>query len=198
MVCCSLLLTCILLSLIQYTSAAIPPKLYLSDSRDDTNVRTQNGFYCGHQPKGMHYHEHDVLAGTPYVSASGNKNVAIKYAKTTVVGFKLYYVYHVRTKGLAPGVIQSVAARYEAQNREYPYPDEDEYAVTGCVPWDNQSLQNLRAYFYSYPLPCRWVLTHGCIPEQARNFCKDEDEDDRSASVWAGPGICRFFCLRFL
>ncbi|TLD31557.1 hypothetical protein PspLS_02205 [Pyricularia sp. CBS 133598] len=137
----SLLFNCILLSLIQYTSADIPPKIYLSDSRNEYLVGQQKGFFCrGYQPKGTHYHEHEVLRGISYVSASSKKNIAIKHAKKTVVNFNLYYVYHIRTEGLTPGVIQSVAAMYRDQNLEYPYPDEDEYAVTGCVPWDNYTI----------------------------------------------------------
>ncbi|TLD14078.1 uncharacterized protein PgNI_02858 [Pyricularia grisea] len=128
----------IFLSIIGRTLADIPPKIYLSDIRSDTEVSTQNGFYCwGHQPKGLHYHQHDVFTEVPYVSASGKRKVAIEYAKTTINGFKLYYVYHIRTEGLAPGVIQSIAAKYKDKNLKYPYPDEDEYAVTGCVPWEN-------------------------------------------------------------
>ncbi|TLS26540.1 hypothetical protein PpBr36_04209 [Pyricularia pennisetigena] len=159
MACFSLVLPYIVLSLIAHSLADMPHRLYLSDSRSDPDVRTQDGFFCGHhRPRGLHYRKHEVFTGIPYVSASGNRDVAIKYAKTTVLGFQLYYVYHIRTKGLTPGVVQSIAAKYEEKGLTYPYPDEDEYAVTGCVPW-----KQVKGITCAYPgfLPAyspKWTL----------------------------------------
>lgn len=133
-----------LLSPLGHSLSTFPDRVYRGDLRGPKEIMRNHFLPVDYATQRYHYHNIRSLTkyGIDYASASRFKEVAAKYAKKQAEAVKgrprkKFYIYKINPKGINPSALQSVAFLYDLDGQTERYPKEEEWVITGKIPWEN-------------------------------------------------------------